>query len=101
MRFDGLISTIKMVGNGREVWLTNDTFNELGKQAIRLNRKDNLIIYSGDIEIEISLEGKLVSNCSTSFARVERVSEVFPNTRLIKRDIYTSPKKSQKLSLIL
>ena len=101
MKFDGLISTIKMLGKEREIWLTNETFNELGKQKIRLSRKDNLIIYSDDIEIEISLKGELVSNCSTSFARIERVSEVFPNTRLIKGDIYISPKISQKLSLIL
>ena len=101
MKFDGLISTIRMLGKGREVWLTNETFNELSKQKVRLNRKNNLIICSDEIEMEISLEGQLISNCTTSFARVERVSEVFPNTRLIKGDIYISPKTSQKLSLIL
>lgn len=94
MSFDSLIATIKMIGPGRQLWLTNETFNELGKQRVRLNRKDNLIVCSDNIEIEISLKDELVSNCITSFAKIERVSEVLG-------DIYISPKTSEKLSLIL
>lgn len=101
MKFDDLVSTTKTIGKDRQVWLTNETFNKLSKEKFRLNRKSNLIIYSDNIEIEISIEGKLSSNCLTSFARIERVSEVFPSTQLIKGDIYISPKISQKLSLIL
>ena len=81
MRFDNLISKVKMLGKEREVWLTNETFNRLAKQKIRLNRKGNLIIYSENFEIEISIEEEFVSNGLTSFARVERVTEVFPATQ--------------------
>lgn len=101
MNFDNLISTVRMLGQEKKIWLTNETFNELGKQKFRVNRKDNLIIYSDDIEIEISVKEELKSNCLTSFAKVERVSEVFQSTQLIKENIYISTKTSQKLSVIL
>lgn len=101
MKFDNLIATIKAIGKDLQVWLTNETFNEFAKAKFRLNRKGNLIIYTDSIEIEISIEEKLSSNCVTSFARIERISEVFPNTQLLKGDIYISPNESQKSSLIL
>ena len=101
MKFGDLVSTVKTLGNEREVWLTNETFNELGKEKIRLSRKGNLIICSNNVEMEISLEGELVSNCATSFARIERVSEMYPATLLVKESVYFSPKDSQKLSIIL
>ena len=101
MNFDNLISTVRMIGQEKKIWLTSETFNQLGKQKFRVNRKDNLIIYSDDIEIEISVKEELKSNCLTSFAKVERVSEVFPSTQLIKENIYISTKTSQKLSVIL
>ena len=101
MKFDDFISTAKVLGKGREVWLTNETFNELDKAKFVLNRNDNLIICSGDIEIEISIKAELDSKCLTSVARIERVSEVFPSTRMLKGDIYISPKTSQKFSIIL
>lgn len=101
MNFDNLISMVRMLGEERAVWLTDSTFNQLRKLNFRANKKNNFIISSDDIELEISVEGRLESECVTSFVKVERMSEVFPGTQLIKGDIYISPKISQKLSIIL
>ena len=101
MNFDNLVSMIRGLREEFQIWLTIETFNQLGKQKIRVNRKDNLIVYSDDIEIEISIKEELNSNCSIPFAKVERVSEVFWCTQLIKENIYNSAKTSQNLIAIL
>lgn len=101
MNFDNLIAIVRMIGNDREVWLTNKTLNELSKLNFRLNRRNNLIIYSDETEIEISIERQFEANHFTSFARIERVSEMFKYTQLLKGELYISPKESQKQSIIL
>ena len=101
MTFDDLIATVRMIENEREVWLINKTFNGLSNQNFRLNRKNNLIIYSDEFQIEISIEEKFEANCLTSFAKIEKVTEIFRDTLLVKGELYTSPKKSQKPSIIL
>jgi hypothetical protein len=101
MTFDDLIAIVRMIENEREVWLINKTFNGLSNQNFRLNRKNNLIIYSDEFQIEISIEEKFEANCLTSFAKIEKITEMFTDTPLVKRELYTSPGKSQKPSIIL
>lgn len=101
MNFDNLVLMVRSLREEFQVWLTIETFNQLSKQKFRVNRKDNLIVYSDDIEIEISIKEELSSSCSAPFAKVERVSEVFWSTQLIKEDIYNLAKTSQNLIAIL
>ena len=100
MKFKSVISNATRLGENRQIWLTTETFNKLPSKKIRLNRKDNIVISSDDIEIEISINEKLGSKPVKSFARIERISEIYANTKLIKADVYVSPKTDSELKFI-
>ena len=100
MKFESVISNATRLGENRQIWLTTETFNKLHSKKFRLNRKDNIVISSDDIEIEISINEELGSKPVKSFARIERISEIYANTKLIKADIYVSPKTDSELKFI-
>ncbi len=101
MKFEDLIATVKMIGSSRQLWMTNDSFNKLATANFRLNRKNNLVLTSEGVEVEVSIKEEFSSNCAISFAKIERISELFAGTQLRKGDIYISPKISPKSTISL
>ena len=101
MKIQDLVETVKMLGNDRQLWMTNDSFNKLAEANFRLNRKNNLVFTSEEFELEITIKEEFASKCAISFARIERISEFFTGTQLRKGEIYISPKTSLKSSVIL
>lgn len=92
MNFDEVVRMVKMAGSEKQILLTTETFNNLANATFRLNQKDNLVVGSKNFDVEISIKEELTSNCGTFFAKIERVSEIFPMTNLKRKDVYIEPK---------
>ena len=103
MKFDDFIKNASIIGKGEEIWLTNETFNELTKQAekIRLNENGDIELYFDRIKVQISIINKLYAEGNTYFAEVKGILKCLPYTNIKKEDMFLSPKKQPKGARIL
>jgi len=91
MNFEEVVRMAKMAGSEKQLSLTTETFNNLSEATFRVNNKDNIVVGSNNFDVEISMKEELTSNCGTFCAKIERISEVFPMTKLIRKDVYVKP----------
>ena len=91
MTLDSLFDGIRSIGRKYQVWLTAEKLNNLEYECFRVNRKDNVVLASNGVEVELSIKEGLESNCATPCAKLERVSEMYSGTQIKRRDFYLSP----------
>lgn len=103
MELKNFIETAKTIEEGKEIWLSDKTFNDLvgETEEIRINEAGYLELRHGKIRIQISMKGKLCSETDgTSYAEVISIAEHASYTGFKAKDIFLRPKKAKAAKIL-
>lgn len=105
MELKDFIAAAKTTEEGKEIWLSNKTFNELTSEAekIRINEAGYLELRYTNVVVQVSMESKLSwdNGRGVSYVEVVSITEHANYTGLKVKDIFMRPTKNVKCANIL
>lgn len=103
MKFEDFIEKAKTVKEGKEIWISNPTLNQLMKESeeIRINQDGYLELRHYNTRIQISMKGPLHSTKNgVAYAEIINMAEYADYTGLKKKDYFKRPEKVKDIIIL-